>query len=88
MNHNKLENGGSNPAFLKNDGAVQEDLLQATLQMVWRHRWTILVITTLSLVAVFLYLLKATPIYTSTSRLYVEQSGPRIMNEYEGAMSV
>jgi capsular exopolysaccharide synthesis family protein len=87
MNYNKLENGGSNLAIPQSDGAVQEDLLQATLQMVWRRRWTILVITTLSLMAAFLYLLKAIPIYTSTSRLYVEQSGPRIMNEYEGAMT-
>jgi capsular exopolysaccharide synthesis family protein len=87
MNHNKLENGGSNLTIPQSDGAVQEDLLQATLQMVWRRRWTILVITALSLTAAFLYLLKAIPIYTSTSRLYVEQSGPKIMNEYEGIMT-
>ncbi|MEK7996290.1 MAG: polysaccharide biosynthesis tyrosine autokinase, partial [Planctomycetota bacterium] len=87
MNHSKLENGSSNLAIPQSDGAVQEDLLQATLQMVWRRRWTILVITTLSLMAAFLYLLKAIPIYTSTSRLYVEQSGPKIMNEYEGIMT-
>jgi capsular exopolysaccharide synthesis family protein len=87
MNDNKLENGSSNPAFLQNDGAVQEDLLQAALQLVWRRRWTILVITTLFLVAALLYLLTMIPIYTSTSRLYVEQNGPRIMNDYEGIMT-
>ena len=87
MNHSKLENGGSNLALSQNDGTVQEDLLQATLQMVWRRRWTILVITTSFLMAAFLYLLKAIPIYTSTSRLYVEQNGPRIINEYEGIMT-
>ena len=36
---------------------------------------------------VFLVLLKAVPIYTSTARLYVEQSGPKIINEYEGVMT-
>lgn len=87
MNHNKLDNGGSNPTFVPTDGAVQDDLLHATIQLVWRHRWTILLVTTLSLVVSFLYLVKATPIYTSASRLYVEQSGPRIMNEYEGLMT-
>ncbi len=87
MNHSKLENGSSNLTIPQSDGAVQEDLLQATLQMVWRRRWTILVITTSFLMAAFLYLLKAIPIYTSTSRLYVEQSGPKIINEYEGIMT-
>ena len=31
--------------------------------------------------------MKATPIYTSTARLYVEQSGPKIITEYEGVMT-
>jgi capsular exopolysaccharide synthesis family protein len=38
----------------------------------------------LFLVTAFIYILKATPIYTSTSRLYVEQSGPRIIGDFEG----
>lgn len=87
MDDNKLENGGSNSAFLQTDAGTQEDLLQSALQMIWRRRWTILVVTALFLGAAFLYLLTATPVYTSTSRLYVEQNGPRIMNEYEGIMT-
>lgn len=87
MNYNKLENGGSNPLCLQKTEAAQGELLQGTIQMVWRRRWTILVVTILFLTAVFLYLMKAVPIYTSSSRLYVEQSGPRIMNEYEGIMT-
>ena len=65
------------------DGRIQEDLLHIAL----RHRWVILSTTILFLGAAFLYILKATPIYTSTSRLYVEQSGPKIINEYEGVMT-
>lgn len=87
MDYNKLENGSSNLSFSQNDVTAQEDLLQSALLVIWRRRWIILVTTLLFLVAAFLYLLKAIPIYTSTSRLYVEQSGPRIMNEYEGIMT-
>jgi capsular exopolysaccharide synthesis family protein len=87
MNNNKLENGSSNPLSLQKTEAAQEELLQGTIQMVWRRRWTILVITILFLVVAFLYLIKATPIYTSSSRIYVEQNGPKIMNEYDGVMA-
>ena len=89
MNYNKLENGGSNSSFSQKTDAAQEqeDLLQTAIQMIWRRRWTILITTLLFLLGMFFYLLKAIPIYTSTSRLYVEQSGPKIMNEYEGIMT-
>ena len=83
MNNRKLENGGSNPTFRQGGALPQEGFFQ----IVVRHRWTILVTTILCLVVTFLFLLKATPIYTSTSRLYVEQSGPKIMSEYEGVMT-
>jgi len=87
MDNSKLENGVSNLAFPPGDALPQEDLLQTALHIVLRHRWTILVTTILSLVVTFLYLLKVTPIYTSSSRVYVEQSGPKIMSEYEGVMT-
>ncbi|MFZ2147738.1 MAG: polysaccharide biosynthesis tyrosine autokinase [Sedimentisphaerales bacterium] len=87
MDSNKLENGVSNLTFPRGDALPQEDLLQTALHIVLRHRWTILVATILSLVVTYLYLLKATPIYTSSSRVYVEQSGPKIMSEYEGVMT-
>lgn len=83
MDNGKLENGGSNPTFRQGGALPQEGFFQIGV----RHRWTILVTTVLCLVVTFLFLLKATPIYTSTSRLYVEQSGPKIMNEYEGVMT-
>ena len=60
---------------------------EGLIQIVWQRRWIVL----LSLVAVpmlaFLYLTQATPFYTSTSRLYVEQTGPRIITEQEGVMT-
>ncbi len=52
-----------------------------------RNRWVVLSTTILFLVTAFFYLLRATPIYSSTARVYVEQSGPKIISEYEGFMT-
>lgn len=66
---------------------VDNYLQETFLNILICHRWIILVTTILSLLAAFLYLWRATPIYTSTSRLYVEQRGPKIISEYEGVMT-
>ncbi|MBL7184808.1 MAG: polysaccharide biosynthesis tyrosine autokinase [Phycisphaerae bacterium] len=87
MDDNKLENGVSNLAFPPGDALTQELSLQTVLHIALRYKWTILVSTILSLAVAFLFLLKATPIYTSSSRVYVEQSGPKIISEYEGVMT-
>jgi len=83
MENKRAENGVSNLALPQTDMLLQEGFLQIML----RHRWTILITTALFLLLAFLYILRATPIYTSTSRVYIEQAGPRIMNEYEGVMT-
>ena len=79
--NNTIENGDSNPAL-----SQAEISLQDVLHTLLRHRWIILLTTVMFLVAAFVYLLKATPIFTSESRLYVEQTGPRILNEYDGVI--
>jgi succinoglycan biosynthesis transport protein ExoP len=63
--------------------AVPESLVQA----LWRNRWMVLVTMTVSLVVGFVYVAKSPPVYTSTSRIYVEQSGPKILTEAEGVMT-
>jgi len=83
MNNERIENGSSNLALPQGEGIEQEGLLQIAL----RHRWTILLTAVLFLFAAFVYILKATRIYTSTSRIYVEQSGPRIIGDSEGIMT-
>ena len=83
MNNGKVENGSSNLIFPQGGGIQEEGLLQIAL----RHRWTILLTTVLFLAAAFVYILKATLIYTSTSRLYVEQSGPKIIGDFESIMT-
>lgn len=51
------------------------------LQVIWERRWIVLAVTIISLACGFVYLQRATPIYESSSRIYVEKSGPRILNE-------
>jgi len=57
------------------------------LEIVWRRRWVAALAVIVCLAAALTYLTQATPIFTSTSRLYVEQSGPKIMSEQEGVMT-
>lgn len=83
MDNIATEHGSPNLEVSQDSELSIEGLLQIAL----RQRWVILGTAILALVAAFLYTLKATPIYTSKSRLYVEQSGPRIINEYEGIMT-
>jgi capsular exopolysaccharide synthesis family protein len=82
MDNGTVENGGLSSAAL--DGVMSPETL---LYVALRHRWVIFCTVVLSLFVAFVYLMRATPIYTSASRLYVEQSGPKIINEYEGVMT-
>ena len=83
MNKSVNENSSSSVTNFEDSHLFNEGLLYIAL----RHRLIILLTAILFVVGAFLYLLKATPIYTSSSRLYVEQAGPRIMSEYEGVMT-
>ena len=68
--------------------AMELSLLQRSLlHILWRRRWVVLLACVMSLAAGFAYLSRATPLYTSTSRLYVEQKGPRIISDSEGVMT-
>ena len=65
-------------------GSPADSLLSENLLAVmWRQGWIILGTTLVAVIVAFVYLSKATPIYTSTSRIYVEQAGPRIIRDLE-----
>ncbi len=81
--NNIFENDNSIPMSQQQHNLPQENLLHIIL----RHRWIILSTTILFLAVAFIYILKVTPIYTSSARLYVEQSGPKIISEYKGLMT-
>ncbi|HPY51676.1 MAG TPA: Wzz/FepE/Etk N-terminal domain-containing protein, partial [Sedimentisphaerales bacterium] len=53
------------------------------LKVIWRGRWIMLIGLVLSLAAGFVYIQTATPIYTSTAKLYLDYSGIRIAPSYE-----
>jgi len=56
-----------------------EDLLENLHRILWRRLWMVLLPVVLALSIGWVYLLRATPLYTSTSRIYVEQMGPTIL---------
>jgi len=82
-NYRTLEQDDSHVEMPPAVGIVSESLVQ----IVWRSRWIVLLATVVSLAAAFAYLVKATPIFTSTSRVYVEQRGPKIVTNYEGVLT-
>jgi len=51
-----------------------ESLSGSMFEILWRRRWTILLVCLLASAGGLLYLQNATPRYTSTSRLCVEQA--------------
>ena len=55
-----------------------EDLSEGIFEILWRRRWTILLTVLACLAAGLVYLQQVTPLYTSISRLYVEQIGPQV----------
>ncbi|MDD5459549.1 MAG: polysaccharide biosynthesis tyrosine autokinase [Phycisphaerae bacterium] len=82
MENNSFENRFQNAGHQENY-SPQDNLLQIVL----RHRWIILGTVLLFLFTAVFYLVKATPIYTSSSRLVIEQSGPRLISEFDGIIS-
>ena len=51
------------------------------LAVVWRQRWIVLLCCLLALSGGVAYLTQATPIYASSSIVYVQQSTPKIMSD-------
>ncbi len=60
-------------------GLMPENLLS----ILWRSRWTMLITVIIALASAFIYVNTVTPTYTSKSKIYVEQSGPKIITEME-----
>ena len=64
-------------------GVVRENLVQ----VMWRSRWIALAVLVASMSTGLVYISRIVPVYTSTSKIYVEPSGPRILTEAEGVMT-
>ncbi|MFC1603534.1 GumC family protein [Planctomycetota bacterium] len=78
-NRNTVGNKTSNVRLPSTVQIVPESLIR----IIWRSRLIVLVTTLAAMIAILVYLIKTAPIYTSTSRIYVEQSGPKIISETE-----
>jgi len=86
---NQYDGDGTNDTALRQPVALaQPEVTEASLlRILWRRRWVIALALAGCLAAGFVHLGRATPLYTSTSRLYVEKRGPKIITEYEGVMT-
>lgn len=62
------------------DNFVNEGRQVNLLKVVWKRRLIVFLSVFLTLGGAVVYLLKTTPYYTSTSRIYVEQNAPRILD--------
>jgi uncharacterized protein involved in exopolysaccharide biosynthesis len=82
--NNPKETGNNTIAVF---GSSSEAMEEGFVNTVWRERWVLLTTILVSLAAAFIYLTKATSIFTSTSKIYVEQSGPKIIQGTEGVMT-
>jgi succinoglycan biosynthesis transport protein ExoP len=60
---------------------------RAVLVVLWRRRWVLLTTVMLTLAVAAGYLAVATPIYTSSSSVYIEQNGTKILTDTQGLMT-
>jgi capsular exopolysaccharide synthesis family protein len=82
QNHTQM-NGFAKSAYDLGRALPQKNLFEIML----RSRWIILASIVLCLCAAYIHLKKSTPIFQSTSRIYVEPRGPKIMTDSEGIMA-
>jgi succinoglycan biosynthesis transport protein ExoP len=85
-NGEQMRNGATNGDLPGRAEAIPvtgmlEDLSGNLYHVFWRHLGVVLLPVLLALSIGWIYLLRATPQYTSTSRIYVEQTGPGILEK-------
>ena len=85
MDNTTIDNSNLSRMHNSLTGAIQPvgPVPESFIGVLWRNRWLVLATVLAAVTAGFVFITKTTPIYTSTSRLYVEQTGPRIMTEME-----
>jgi len=78
-----IEDEGSPAA----DTSLLEFSPDALLRVIWRRRWVVVLTSLMVVGCAALYLVLAAEQYVSTSRLYVERTGPKIISEQKGLMT-
>ena len=79
--------GNNEQAPFAGAAAQAETAQPALLQVLWRRRWIVAISVVLSISGAFWHLSRVTPLYTSTSQVYVEKSGPKIITDSTGVMT-
>ncbi len=74
----RMESSLPDPSETTPVAEVVEGFSESLFEILWRRRWTVLLTTAVAMVVGIIYLQRATPRYTSTSRIYVEQAGPEV----------
>jgi capsular exopolysaccharide synthesis family protein len=82
-------NNGNTPEQPRGPGLTDqfEDLSESLVTILWHRRWTVLAAAAVALAAGFVYLQRATSLYTSTSRVYVEQAGPQVFEKNDSGLA-
>jgi len=88
MKNDRLSQMPSRPLSVqRRPSAISSDpvrpISDSLVPVLWRHRWIVMGCVMAVLTVAFLYLERVTPLYTSTARVYVEQTGPRIIHEMQ-----
>lgn len=69
--------------------AESDEIKLATfVHLIWRRRWIAVAAIALALVGSVLYLLTATPTYNGAARVYVQQSGPRLIGDHREELAL
>ena len=87
MNTRKQDTGGDQDVWQVTRPTGTELSKDGLFTTIWRRRWIVVLAMIASLAAAVIYLTQVTPTYASTSRLYVEQTGPKIITDNEGVMT-
>ena len=73
---------GRSPSLKARPAAAVSTAPESLAKVVWRGRWIMLICLVLALTAGFVHIETATPIYTSTARLYLDYVGIPIVQSY------
>ncbi len=61
--------------------SIAEKPATSILTIVWRRRWSFFGCIAFALVAAMIYLARATPTYSASSQIYVQQAAPKLLSE-------
>lgn len=81
----KTSNGNAPAAIsLARSTSASDALYRDFIEVLWRRKWVLVVILLVSTCYSYVLIHQMTPIYTSSTRIYVSQNGQRVLTGVEG----